>query len=100
VVLSACDGKVGEDQLRALLADLADLYAEDGLDRRVKMVARSVSRSDQAREVLRVSALIAHVSEGVSDVERQVLEKMAVAFGLSTTAVDDAVSDVKRALSE
>jgi tellurite resistance protein len=100
VVLSACNGNVGEDQLRALLADLADLYAEDGLDRRVKMVARSVSRSDQAREVLRVSALIAHVSEGVSDVERQVLEKMAVAFGLSTTAVDDAVSDVKRALSE
>ena len=100
VVLSACNGNVGEDQLRALLADLADLYAEDGVDRRVKMVARSVSRPDQAREVLRVSALIAHVSEGVSDVERQVLEKMAAAFGLSTTAVDDAVSDVKRALSE
>jgi len=100
VVLSACNGKVGEDQLRALLADLADLHAEDGVDKRVKMVARSVSRPDQAREVLRVAALIAHVSEGVSDVERQVLEKMAVAFGLATTAVDDAVSDVRRALDE
>lgn len=100
VVLSACNGKIAEEQLRALLADLADLHAEDGLDKRVKMVARSVSRPDQAREVLRVSALIAHVSEGVSEVERQVLEKMAVAFGLGASAVDDAVSDVKRALAE
>src|SRR6185436_3554000 len=31
VVLSACNGKIAEDQLRALLADLADLYAEDGI---------------------------------------------------------------------
>src|SRR5689334_17081664 len=52
VVLSACAGSVTEVQLRALMADLADLREEDGPDKRIRMVARTVSRPDQAREVL------------------------------------------------
>jgi len=98
VVLAACAGKVSEAQIRALLTDLADLREEDGSDKRVRMVARTVTRPDQAREVLRVSALLAQVSEGVSDVEREVLGKLAAEFGLDAGSVDEAVGEARRAL--
>ena len=100
VVLSACGGSVTEVQLGALMADLADLREEDGPDKRIHMVARTVSRPDQAREVLRVAALIALVSEGASPEERRVLEGLASEFRLDASAVDTALEDARRALSD
>jgi tellurite resistance protein len=100
VVLTACDGSVSESQLRALLEDLADLLEEDGADKRIQMVARTIARPEQAHEILRVAALIAHVSDGVSAVERRVLERLAEECKLESSAVDDAVSEVERALRE
>jgi tellurite resistance protein len=100
VVLSACGGKVGENQLSALLADLADVLAEDGIDKRVQMVARNVTRPDHAREVLRVAGLLAQVSDGVSDVERGVLDKLARELSLEPGAVEETLLDVERALAE
>lgn len=100
VVLSACNGSVSQAQLRALLADLTDLLAEDGAERRVRMVARTVTKPEQAREVLRVAALIALVSQGVSDVERRVLDRLAVEFRLDPSAVDAAIEDAHRALHD
>ncbi|HEX3595241.1 MAG TPA: tellurite resistance TerB family protein [Polyangiaceae bacterium] len=100
VVLSACNGSVTQAQLRALLADLADLREEDGPDRRAKMVARTVTRPEQAREVLRVAALIALVSEGVSDVERGILERLASEFRLAAGAVEAALEEARHALAE
>jgi tellurite resistance protein len=100
VVLSACDGRVAERQISALLADLQDQLAEDGIEKRVVMVARSVSRPDHAQEVLRVASLLAYVSGGVSDVERQTLDKLAVALGLAATATSSALSEVATALAE
>jgi len=100
VVLSACGGSVSQAQLRALLADLSDLREEDGADKRVKMVARTVTRPEQARDVLRVSALIALVSDGVSDVERGILERLASEFRLGELAVDAALDEARRALSD
>jgi tellurite resistance protein len=100
VVLSACQGSVSQRQLRALLADLSDLREEDGADRRVKMVARTVTRPEQAREVLRVAALIALVSQGVSEVERRILDRLASEFSLDANAVDTALEEARRALSE
>ncbi|HEX7671137.1 MAG TPA: tellurite resistance TerB family protein [Polyangiaceae bacterium] len=100
VVLSACGATVSEAQLRALLADLADLLEEDGPDKRAQMVARTIARPEQAREVLRVAALIAQVSEGVSDVERKTLDRLATEFRLPPGAVDAALGDVERALLE
>jgi tellurite resistance protein len=99
-VLAACDGKVTSAQLRSLLADLADLRAEDGEDKRVQMVSRTVVRPDQAAEVLRVASLIAQVSSGVSTVERGVLDKLAARFQLDSMAVDRAVAEASRVLSE
>jgi tellurite resistance protein len=100
VVLSACGGSVTEAQLRALLADLTDLREEDGPEKRIQMVARTVSRAEQAREVLRVAALIALVSEGASPEERRVLEGLARGFRLDASAVDEALDDARRALAD
>lgn len=100
VVSSACNGTVSEAQLGALLEDLSDLLHEDGIDKRVKMVAKTITRREQALEVLRVAGLIAHVSQGVSAVERGVLEKLAVEFQLEPQAVEDTLVDVEQALAD
>jgi tellurite resistance protein len=100
VVLSACGGRVAERQLSALLADLSDLLVEDGLDKRMGMIARSISRPDHAQEVLRVASLLAYVSGGVSSVERDTLDRLAGALGLTATATSAALSEVATALAE
>jgi tellurite resistance protein len=100
VVLAACSGNVTGVQLRALLSDLSDLREEDGADKRVQMVARMIVRPEQAREVLRVAALIAQVSQGVSDVERQVLDRLASECRLPAGAVDGALAEAERVLRE
>jgi tellurite resistance protein len=100
VVVTACSGLVVERQVAALLADLADQLAEDGIEKRLQMVSRSIVREDQAREVLRIAALLAHVSGGVSEVERQVLGKLAGELKLDPNAVDAAVKEAGNALAE
>ena len=94
VVLAACNNKVTESQVVALLADLEDLLKEDGVDKRVEMVARTITTPEQAREVLRIAGLIAHVSAGVSDVERRVLEKLTSQFGLDPAILDETLKEV------
>lgn len=100
VVVTACQGLVVERQVSALLADLADQLGEDGMDKRVQMVARSIVREDQAREVLRIAALLAHVSGGVSDVERGVLGKLAGELKLDSNAVEAAVKEAGSAIAD
>jgi tellurite resistance protein len=98
VVVSACRGAVAERQVDALLLDLAQQLEEDGMDKRIKMVSRIVSRPDHARDVLRIAALLAHVSGGVSAVERQVLGKLTSAFELSAEALESALAEAEQAL--
>ena len=100
VVVTACTGLVVERQVSALLADLGDQLSEDGIDKRVQMVSRSIVREDQAREVLRIAALLAHVSGGVSAVEREVLSKLALELKLDESAVDAAVKEAGNAIAE
>lgn len=99
VVVTACGGLVVERQVSALLADLADQLSEDGMDKRVQMVSKGIARDDQAREVLRIAALLAHVSGGVSDVEREVLGKLCRGLALEAGAVDAAVKEAESALA-
>src|ERR1700729_1059992 len=94
VVVSACGGTVSPTQITGLLADLQDQLDEDGLDRRVSQLAASVQKKEQAIEVLRIAALLADASEGVSEVERKVLGKIAAACGLGEGEVDRAIEDV------
>ncbi|HEY6079651.1 MAG TPA: hypothetical protein VIW29_12640 [Polyangiaceae bacterium] len=100
VVVTACTGLVVERQVSALLADLSDQLSEDGMDKRVQMVSRSIVREDQAREVLRIAALLAHVSGGVSTIEREVLAKLALELKLDESAVDAAVKEAGNAIAE
>ncbi len=100
VVVGACGGAVTLKQIGSLVADLEDQLQEDGLDRRIAQIAASVHKKDHAVEVLRIAALLADASEGVSDVERSVLEKIASACGLDASEVDRALADVRAAIAE
>jgi tellurite resistance protein len=93
VVQNACDDTVHPAQLQALIADLCEQLAHDGIEKRAHMVARTITRRDQQLEVLRIAALMAHISGGVSASERAVVDHLARGFGL-------AKSDVERALAE
>jgi tellurite resistance protein len=100
VVTSACGGAVTPKQIGALLSDLQDQLDEDGLDRRVSQIAASVPKKDHAVEVLRIAALLADASDGVSQVERDVLGKIAAGCGLEAGEVDRAIADVRAALAK
>jgi tellurite resistance protein len=100
VVVSACGGKVSEGQMTALLADLADLLEEDGIDKRMRMVAKTVQRPEHAREILRVAGLLAHVSAGVSEIERNILERLARELSVESSVVEDTLSEVAQALAD
>jgi tellurite resistance protein len=99
VVAGACGGAVASQAIAALVSDLADELREDGLERRIEAIAKAVTKKEHAQEVLRIAALLAQASEDVSAVERDVLERLAVRFGLESGAVDAALADVKSALS-
>ena len=98
IVASACGGTVTPKQITALLADLQDQIDEDGVDKRIAALAMAVHKKEHALEVLRIAALLADASEGVSAVEREILEKIAVACGLAKSDVDGAIADVRAAL--
>lgn len=98
VVAAACYGTVAPGQINALVGDLADQAAEDGADKRIAAVARTASKPEHAREILRIAALLAQSSHDVSPVEREVLGKLADRCGLEPGAVDAALGDVAKAL--
>jgi tellurite resistance protein len=99
VVVSACGGTVTPKQINGLLADLQDQLDEDGVELRVARLTAAVPRKEQAMEVLRIAALLADASEGVSDVERAMLGKIAAGSGLPPVEVDKAIEDVRAALA-
>jgi len=98
VVLVACSGMVAERQVRGLLAHLREQLARDGLERRIEMVGRAITRPEHASEVLRVAALLANVSGGVSEAEHDVLRRMASRFGLDDAALARALSEASSVL--
>ena len=59
IVHVACGRAVSEQGIQALLLDLEDQVKEDGVDRRVDMIGRTIRRPAQAYEALRVAALLA-----------------------------------------
>jgi len=100
VVAEACNYLVQEEALEALLADLSEQLAEDGIEKRARMVARTITKAEHQLEVLRIAALMAHISGGVSSHERKVLEHLARGFDLDNTAVENAMREAEAVLKE
>ena len=98
VVSEACKNSVQRATLHSLVSDLVDLLQEDGLTQRVRMVSAVVSDEGHKLEVLRIAALMAHISGGVDAREREVLDSLASGFGLAGGAVDTALEQAKSAL--
>jgi len=98
VVTASCGGAVGQGHIAELIADLDDQLTEDGLDTRLARLGEGIARREHAQEVLRIAALIAHVSDDVSEVERAVLERLATACKLESSEIEVALDDVKAAL--
>lgn len=92
VVVNACQGLVHDKQIEALLADLRAMLADDGVEKRVGMVARTIAKTEHQREVLRVAASMARAAGAVGEKERGVLEQLARGFKLDAAAVDDALA--------
>ena|ERR1700722_12284350 len=99
VVSAACNDQVQPVQLQALLADLCEQLAHDGIEKRARMVARTITRRDHQLEVLRIAALMAHISGGVSETERSVLDHLARGFDLEPAALESALAEAESALA-
>ncbi len=98
VVLAACGGSVAPQQIVALVGDLSDQLEEDGADKRIEAIGRAVSKKEHQREILRISTLLAYVSDGVNPREREALAKLARGFGLGDDEVAAALAEVKEAV--
>ena len=90
VVHESCQNTVQRGDVAELVSDLCDQLEEDGFDQRIQMIGMIVKDDEHKLEVLRIAALMAHVSGGVDESERGVLQRIAGAFGLG----DDAVTSV------
>lgn len=100
IVTAACGGAVPPRRISKLVSDLADMLLEDGIESRVRMIAESAGKREHALEVLRIGALIADASGGIAHAERQVLERLAIAAGLGSTDIDEAIDSVRQELAK
>jgi tellurite resistance protein len=99
VVTAACGGVVLEKQIAELVTELAAALQKDGMDKRIAEVVAQVHKKDHGREVLRIAGLLAVASNDVSDIELEVLGKLAKGFQLEAGDVDSALADVRALLS-
>jgi len=99
VVTAACGGAVAPKHVAQLIEELASWLQEDGLERRIEAIATQITRKSHAREVLRIAALLGQASEDVSEVERDVLVRIATACGLQPKDVDVALREVSESLA-
>lgn len=100
VVLEASHRRVSERQVNAIVLDLSTQLAQDGLELRLRHLGSAIARPSDRREALRISALLAHVSAGVSEVERQVLDRLANVWDLEPSSVDEALREVANTLQQ
>mgnify|MGYP002625456712 CR=1 FL=1 len=98
VVAEACQNTVQPDDVSDLVSDLLDQLKEDGVAQRIQMISRVVGEHEHKLEVLRIAALMAYVSGGVDDSEREVMDSLAQSFELDASVVDSAIAQAQAAL--
>lgn len=91
IVLETTERRVSPRQIEAIILDLSTQFAEDGLEQRLERLRRAVPRPSDRREALRIAALLACASAGVSQPEAEMLNRLAVVWDLSPAAVDEAL---------
>lgn len=92
VVLEASEHRVSARQVQAIVSDLTTQLAEDGLDQRLARLRSAISKPQDRREVLRIAALLARASAGISSSERAVLGRLASLWELPPGEVDEALT--------
>ncbi|MCC6527343.1 MAG: tellurite resistance TerB family protein [Polyangiaceae bacterium] len=98
VVAEACRNTV-TNELHALVSDLRDQLAEDGFEDRIAAIGKAIRLPAHKDEVLRIAALMAHISGGVSQSERDVLDMLARGLEMPVEAVDRALALAVNALA-
>lgn len=98
VVAQACQNTLKPSELHALVTNLCELLETQGMSERVSRVCAAVLSHEHKLEVLRISALMAHISGGVQTPERAVLDQLASGMGLGADAVATALGQAERAL--
>jgi len=93
-------GRVSDHQIRALIEDLSRQLGEDGHERRLRMIGRTIRADADRMETLRVAALLAHASAGLSQVEHEVLTQLAQHLELTPDSVVAAVRAAEEALRD
>jgi tellurite resistance protein len=99
VVHEACQNTVQRGDVSALVSDLLEQLQEDGVEGRIKMVSGIIDSPEHAHEVLRIAALMAHISGGVDATERTVMDQLATGFGLDRASVQSALDQAAHALA-
>ncbi|EYF08321.1 TerB family tellurite resistance protein [Chondromyces apiculatus] len=98
MVSSACGGAVKAPRIDALTADFAEQLEEDGEEKRAQMIGRTVTAHHQQMEVMRMAALMAYASGGVSEEELSTLTQLASGMGLDPESVEAVLAQAARAL--
>ncbi|MFO7181369.1 MAG: hypothetical protein DIU78_021885 [Pseudomonadota bacterium] len=99
-LLLGCSGCLSEQRVNELLRDLEEQLAADGVDHRIQALGEVVRGPEQAREMLRVSALLAEALGGVRHDERALLARLAERLGVCPRTVDEILVETRRALHE
>jgi len=99
IVAAACGGVVPPRRLAKLIHDFSDMLLEDGLEKRIAQIAANSGKREHQEEVLRIGVLIADASGGgIGHAERQVLERLAMAFQFSSGDIDRTIDIIRREL--
>jgi tellurite resistance protein len=99
IVRATCAGAVAGTDVTGLVSDLADQLEEDGQATRIERLAASVRSPAQAREVLRVAALMALANGELHPAEEQVLRTLAEALHVPVAELTATVDAARNAVA-
>lgn len=95
IVLTACAGALTKQQVDTLVFALEERLFMQGRAARTLAVVQAVTWCGNAGEVLRLAALMAEASGGVSGEERAVLEELSRGFVLSPHVLKEALEEAR-----
>lgn len=94
-ILTLAGDELSADELDALVDDLVDLRASEGESSRCKAVGALLAAHKAADEGLYLAAAIAYASNGLDRKELEILERIALAAGLSQASLVTLATQVR-----